>query len=58
MNLAVAERGDSNPRSGVYSLKQFSKQLVALWLRAKVLRTQQDVRQALRGLGRRINGLG
>jgi hypothetical protein len=49
MNLA--EGGDSNPCYGVYSLKRFSKRVIALWLACKLLKTRDAARRTLDSLG-------
>ncbi len=51
MILAVAERGDSNPRWRFWPPKRFSKRVIALWLAGKLLKTKDAVRLTLDGLG-------
>ena len=51
MILAVAERGDSNPRWRFWPPKRFSKRVIALRLVGKSLKTKDTVRLALDGLG-------
>jgi hypothetical protein len=43
--------GGFEPPLGVYSLKRFSKRVIALWLAGKLLKTKDAVRLALDGLG-------